>query len=581
MKSNKKNTFYYLKKTYKYAKEEKKCLFYFLFFCIIMCIIDVILPLIAAKEIIALTSKIWDQLFLMILATLGVELIGNIVRFASSKYSLRYYYAVKKNIQSDIAKETLKIETATLNQNSSGVFIERITSDTNTLADIFNLMTDYGTYLITSIGIFISIFFLNKLIFVLYLLFVIILFILQKHSGNKIAAKRKIEKKNADISSGFISELVRGVKDIKILNAENSFLNRASQVIDERNIAFYDTRYTRYLYYLINGSIKDFLDFLIMMAGLYYILKGELAITTMIIILNYRRNIINISNLTETFIDTIKSFTLAAERIFDVIDGNNYPKETFGNQVLKKATGQIEFKNVSFHYDDNEEVLKNVSFKIKPNETVSFVGKSGSGKTTIFNLIAKLYETDEGTILLDGIPINNLSKDSIRGNLSIISQNPYIFNMSIRDNLKIIKEDLTEEEMIEACKMASLHDFIMSLKDGYDTIVGESGITLSGGQRQRLAIARALVLKTELILFDEATSALDNETQKEIQKSIANMQGEYTILIIAHRLSTVINSDRLILIDNGEVKGIGTHEELLKSNKIYKKLYELELKSDK
>ena len=578
--SKKDNLFYYLKKTYKYAKNERKYLFYFMFLCIIMCVIEILSPLIAAKSIISLTSGIWDQVFLMIIANFGIEILRNTVNFLSSKYSLKYYFAVKKNIQNDIAKETLKIETATLNQNSSGIFIERINNDTDTIADIFNLMTDYITYIITAIGIFISIFFLNKLIFLLYFIFILILFFLQKYAGKKILEKKKIEKKSSDVSSGFISELVRGVKDIKILNAEKSFLNRAEEVIDKRNEAFFDTRYTRSSFRLINGSVRDCLDFLIMVVGLYYILEGKLAVATMIVILNYRGNIMSISGEVDNFIDTIKSFTLAAERIFDVIDGVNYPKETFGTKNLKKATGEIEFKNVSFCYDNDEEVLKDISFKIKPNETVSFVGKSGSGKSTIFNLIAKLYKVDEGDILFDGISINKLSKDAIRGNLSVISQNPYIFNMSIKDNLKIIKNDLTDEEMIEACKMASLHDFIMSLKDGYDTIVGESGITLSGGQRQRLAIARALVLKTEIILFDEATSALDNETQKEIQKSIANMQGEYTILIIAHRLSTVINSDRLILIDDGQVKGMGTHEELLKTNKIYKKLYDLEIKKD-
>lgn len=242
--------------------------------------------------------------------------------------------------------------------------------------------------------------------------------------------------------------------------------------------------------------------------------------------------------------------------------------------------GFIEFKNVSFSYEENVPVLKDISFKIRPNETVSFVGKSGSGKSTIFNLITNLYNPDKGEILFDGIPLTSLDKNSIRGNLSLISQNPYIFNMSIRENLTIIKNDLTEEEMIEACKMACLHDFIMSLKDGYDTIVGEGGVVLSGGQKQRLAIARALVLKTEIILFDEATSALDNETQYEIQQSIANMQGEYTILIIAHRLSTVINSDRILLIDDGKIVGEGTHHELLDNNPIYQKLYKLEL-SDK
>ena len=271
---------------------------------------------------------------------------------------------------------------------------------------------------------------------------------------------------------------------------------------------------------------------------------------------------------------------LAAERIFEILEGDKYPKEVFGDNHISKIEGNIAFKNVFFGYEEDDMVLKNISFQIHPNETVSFVGKSGSGKSTIFNLISSLYQPNAGEITFDGIPLKQLDKTSIRKNISVISQNPYIFNMSIRENFTIIKEDLTETEMIEACKMACLHDFIMTLKNGYDTIVGEGGVTLSGGQRQRLAIARALILKTEIILFDEATSALDNETQYEIQKSIHNMQGEYTILIIAHRLSTVINSDRLILIDNGRVAGEGTHQELLKDNPIYQKLYELELKED-
>ena len=301
----------------------------------------------------------------------------------------------------------------------------------------------------------------------------------------------------------------------------------------------------------------------------------------MLIILSYRGQILSISSNLESFYDILKQFELAASRVFEIIEGEKYPKESFGNTHVSKIEGHISFENVFFGYEQDAMVLKDVSFKIRPNETVSFVGKTGSGKSTIFNLIAALYKPTKGQILFDGIPLQDLDRESIRGNLSVISQNPYIFNMSIRENLQIIKEDVTEEEMVEACKMACLHDFILTLKDGYDTIVGEGGVTLSGGQRQRLAIARALIQKTEIILFDEATSALDNETQYEIQKSIQNMQGEYTILIIAHRLSTVINSDRLILIDDGKVMAEGTHQELLNTNPIYQKLYELELKDER
>ena len=217
-----------------------------------------------------------------------------------------------------------------------------------------------------------------------------------------------------------------------------------------------------------------------------------------------------------------------------------------------------------------------MNFKINCNETVAFVGPSGAGKTTIFNLISALNRVNSGEILFDGVNIEELDKNSIRGNLSVISQNAYIFNMSILDNLKVVKNDATEEEIKNACHLACLDDFIESLPEKYDTIVGEGGVTLSGGQKQRLAIARALLLNTEILLFDEATSALDNETQFKIQEAINNLKGEYTILIIAHRLSTVIDSDKIFVIDNGKIESCGTHKYLLENSKVYQKLYKKE-----
>lgn len=207
----------------------------------------------------------------------------------------------------------------------------------------------------------------------------------------------------------------------------------------------------------------------------------------------------------------------------------------------------------------------------------AFVGKSGAGKTTIFSLLCKLYNIEKGKIKIDGIDINELDEESIRGNITIISQSPYIFNMSIKDNLRLVKENVTDEEIKEACRLACLDDYIETLPDKYDTIVGESGVILSGGQRQRLAIARAFIQNTKIILFDEATSALDNETQSKIQKAIDNLKNDYTILIIAHRLSTIKGCDKIYLIEDGKVNGIGTHEELLKNNKPYKRLYEAEI----
>ena len=297
-----------------------------------------------------------------------------------------------------------------------------------------------------------------------------------------------------------------------------------------------------------------------------------------LVIYNYSDRFSNFGYDLDYLMSCIRKFNLSAERVFSIIEGNEFKKEKFGNKHLDKVEGNFEFKNVSFGYNEKQ-ILNNLNFKINANETVAFVGKSGAGKSTIFSLLDKMYEVNKGEILIDGININELDKDSIRGNITIINQNPYIFNLSIKENLNLVKEDLTEEEMIEACKTACLDEFINTLPNKYDTIVGEGGITLSGGQKQRLAIARALVQKTEIILFDEATSSLDNETQYEIQKAIQNMQGEYTILIIAHRLSTIINSDRILFLNEGKVEAEGTHEELLKTNENYKHLYESELKT--
>ena len=574
------SVFYYLKRTYQYAKQDKKYLFFFLIGSILLCVINIIVPLLSARQILYLTDEFWEQLIGVTFTIFGTELLRNICSNINNHSINKYFYSVKKNIQLEVSTKILQIQTGVLQAHSSGTFIERANHDPNTLADIFIQGIDYLTYLISVIGVLFSILFLNVAIFFLYLLFVILLFFAQKFAAKKIQEKNKIRMKKQDETSGFISELIRGAKDIKLLNAEQSFLNKTEQSIQELSDISYTWKRTRSWFRFLNANLRDLLDLVILLLGIYFITHNHLEVATMLIILSYRGHIISISSNLEYFYDIIKQFELAAERIFEILEGEKYPKEVFGDNHISKIEGNIAFKNVFFGYEEDDMVLKNISFQIHPNETVSFVGKSGSGKSTIFNLISALYKPNAGEITFDGIPLNQLDKTSIRHNISVISQNPYIFNMSIRDNLTIIKEDLTEEEMIDACKMACLHDFIMTLKDGYDTVVGEGGVSLSGGQRQRLAIARALILKTEIILFDEATSALDNETQYEIQKSIQNMQGEYTILIIAHRLSTVINSDRLILIDTGMVAGEGTHQEPLKNNPIYQKLYELELKND-
>ena len=207
---------------------------------------------------------------------------------------------------------------------------------------------------------------------------------------------------------------------------------------------------------------------------------------------------------------------------------------------------------------------------------MAIVGRSGNGKTTLFNLLLRYFDASDGKITIDGVDIRDLTEKSLRNNISVIRQNPFIFNLTILDNFKLVKEDVTLEEVRKYCKKAYIDDYIMSLPNKYNTVIGEGGINLSGGQKQRLAIARTLLLNTKIILFDEATSALDNESQEYIKKTIDNLVKDHTIIIIAHRLSTIIDADIINVIDKGKLSASGTHKELLEKSSVYKDLYSSE-----
>jgi len=289
----------------------------------------------------------------------------------------------------------------------------------------------------------------------------------------------------------------------------------------------------------------------------------------------YKDNIFDLILCYTTLKEYTVDFKIASERIYELDNPKIYPKEEFGNLELKNIKGKIEIKNLSFAYD-KKKVLENINLIINPNESIGIVGKSGSGKTTLFNLLSKGYDLNEGEILLDNINLNKLTQNSIRDNISMVSQNPYIFNLSIKENLMLLTNNIKMKDIKEACIKANIHDYIESLPNKYDTLIGEGGVNLSGGQKQRLAIARALLKNSKIILFDEATSALDNETQSNIQKSIDEIGNKHTIIIVAHRLSTIKNCDKIIVLDKGKIVGIGKHNELMKKNNTYKKLYKNE-----
>lgn len=566
-----------LKSTYKYAKKGKKYLGFFLIGNILITIFSIIVPLIVARRLILLTSGLFQKLLIVSFAIFLCEIIINVIVYFTNYVYNMFYYDVHKNLQIELIRETLKITQNDLNTHSSGVFIERINNDTNNVTEIFTETIDYLIKIVGNIGILVSICFINIYLGLVYIIYIIVIVFYNKYSSSINYKNRDKWKDSMEKIEGFSSEIVRGAKDIKILNAEESFLDRAKVYMSETNDFDYKFQCDKYKLRLLGNSIKNGYDLLIAVIIYVLLVSNMISVEYVLIIYSYHNKVKNTANDIEYLIETLNQFNLAANRIFGILEGNEFSKECFNSGRLKKMEGNIEFKNVRFQYEDNVPILKNMNFKINANEVVGFVGPSGGGKSTIFNLISALYRPSKGIITFDDIDINTLDKSSIRGNLSVISQNAYIFNMSIMDNLKVVKKGAKEKEIKEACRLACLDEFIESLPNKYNTIVGEGGVTLSGGQRQRLAIARALLLKTEVLLFDEATSALDNETQTKIQDAINNLKGEYTILIIAHRLSTIIDANKIFVINDGKVEAVGKHDELLKISKTYQKLYKKEI----
>ncbi len=573
-----KETIRNLKRVYSYGKEYKSCLIIQIICCIVGIVINISVPLVSAKFIVNFTDSIWNQAIFMALILLGISTVNEFKTLIIRKNTQIFRRGTVRNMQMSLGRETLKLEQSTLDSNSSGTFIQRLTNDTDKMAGMFTTGMGKLTGFLSNIGSFVAILVIDYHMFIYYLIAAVILTILHYIKNEQVGTKDIEFRNQSDKVAGLTGELVRGARDIKMLFAKESFMKELDKNVKFQSEKNFEMRNIDMGFNLVIDLLKDFFEFITIVALIYLVTKDIITVAIAVALYSYRSTVLtDLMGTVSSLFEECKSFNISCNRVFDIINNEKFKKEKFGDKHINNIVGEFEFKNVVFSYDDKNAILNKLNLKIEANKTYGIVGKSGEGKTTMFNLLCKMYDTKSGFISIDGIDIKELDEESIRGNITIISQNPYIFNLSIKDNLKLVKNDITDEEIENACRLACLDDFINSLPQKYDTVVGEGGVNLSGGQRQRLAIARALVQKTKIILFDEATSALDNETQSKIQKAIDNLKDKYTIVIIAHRLSTIVNCDEIMILQNGQIIDSGTHKELSKSNKEYKRLCETEI----
>ena len=509
-------------------------------------------------------------LFLMALRII-IEIVTNLW----SRVVLKLNGKVNFDLKSDMLESLTNFEVKNFDNTNSGLFISRLNKDTTELSELFDYITDDLSGVILNVSFIVYVSYLNIYLGLYLILNVIFIYILTSKKLYYYKSAKKDYKEKDEKVVGLYTDVIRGIREIKDLNLKSIVLRDVNKRQTETIKAEIKSIHTKRTWNRWIKAFQHILDFIFILLSVYFIINNTLQISSFMIIFLYKNKVLDLIDYISEIREKLADGKVSASRVFDIITYNSFSKEIYGTTKLDNIKGNIEFKKVEFKYNSNK-LFENLTFKVEPNKMIAIVGKSGEGKSTILKLISKSYSANSGEILIDNHNINDLSEETIKNNISVVSQSPYIFNLSIKENIKLANSNATDNEIIEVCKKAQIHDVITSMKDGYNTLVGENGVILSGGQKQRIAIARALIKKSKIILLDEATSSLDNNNQENIINVNIDLASDHTIIIVAHRLSTIVDSDNIFIIDKHKISASGTHNELMKNCAEYRNLYEIE-----
>ena len=487
---------------------------------------------------------------------------------------------VRKDIQTDMFGSLIFADTQLVDSKHSGKFITNLTNDVNMITalvstGILNLFKDSFTL----IGLLIVMFYQNWKLALFAIIMIPLASFAAKKLGKRMSKVTTEQMKKAGILNTYLIEIFKNHKLMKIFQQENYEKSRAEKYINNLK----ETSKKINIVFVRSSPIMEFLTG-IMIGCLIYIsaklvLKNELEVSNFFSFLAAMMLAYQPVRSLATLNVTIQQGLSGAKRVIPIIDNQNKIIENYNDNNLIINQGNINFRNISFKYNKNEnQILNSINLDIPGKKMTALVGHSGAGKSTILNLIPRFYDADNGDISIDGQSIYKSKIYSLRKSISLVSQDTTLFDDTIKNNIAYANLGASLSEIEEAAKFSFADEFIKNLPKKYDTIIGENGIRLSGGEKQRLSIARAILKKSPIILLDEATSSLDAETEDKIQKAINFLTKGRTTIVIAHRLSTILNSDKIYVIDQGQVSGQGTHEELIVSSKVYKNFYEKQIK---
>lgn len=576
-----------LKRFLSYYKPHKKIFILDMLAALAMSVIGIFYPIITRE---LLNNFMPNKKYTEIIVCGSLLLLVYLMRMGLS-YFVQYQghmmgVRMQEKMRSDLFAHIEKLPFSFFDNNETGKIMTRMTSD---LFDVVEL-AHHGpeNVLITSVSIIISFAYLMSINVPLSLILLICVPILIFISSVLRKKMRDAFKKRRESNAVINAALESSISGIRVTKA---FTNHDKEIekFAVGNVEFVENSRAAYKamgqFHSQTTFVTDIFNVVLLIAGGFLLFSGKTDnfnfgdYSAFIVSINL---FINPVNTLIRFMESFQNGVTGFERFIEILD-TPVEADHPGAVPMPKARGEIELRNVTYSYGDGKEsdnVLKNVSLKINEGQTYALVGPSGGGKTTICHLIPHFYDVQQGEILVDGININTITRESLRKNIGIVQQDVYLFNSSFKDNILYGRLDATDDEVIEAAKRANIHEYIMSLPNGYDTIIGERGVKLSGGQKQRLSIARVFLKNPPILILDEATSALDNATEIMIQQALDELCKGRTTLVVAHRLSTIKNADRIAVVSGGEICEEGTHDQLIAQNGIYAMLHKQQFREE-
>lgn len=558
-----------LQKFFSLKAHDNRLVFHLFFSALLRSISLLLIPVAAAKVVEFATIKDYQTTFLYATIFLIVSFIYVLCHhYNYIAYKNNSIFTHNKLQELILSKVTSYDENFTKNMSTSYI-VNTAFNDVGKVMQVPDQSFDAITGVVNIAIALIILISVNVYIGILALiLYIISMYALDK-SMKKINYYFSRQRKHQDNISSLMGQVLDGNKEIKAFNMSdnlNTYLKNYKKLWKKDYLK--KRKYNDNFYVLV-PTILGFGKIVIYLILIYLILNGRYDVATLVLVVGYYENIENEFERLSDKLDNVSSFSIMLDRIYKILNYKTSNMLSFGDNDNDYIKGKINFKNVSFTYE-KQVILKNVSFEIKPQSFTAIVGKSGSGKSTIFRLLLRLYKADKGTILLDDESIYDYTREVYSSNVSIVTQKPFIFDMSIRENFNLV--DSNHSHQIEACKRVGIHDYIMSLKDGYNTKLVADAENISNGQKQLIALARTLLSKSEVLLFDEVTSSLDINTSKHVMEILKDLKRDHTILMITHKPSLMKLADDIIVIDHGRLVGRGSHKTLLKDNTYYKLL---------